>query len=300
MTTHDTPNTVGAPGATASGFGLMLTPTTLKDARDLADMLAKSDLVPSAYRGKPGDIMIAGAMGARLGLDIFSSLAGIATINGRATLWGDAMLAVAMSHPAWDGIHEEVKGRIGDGTACAFSTVKRKGREPYVCSFSVEDARRAKLWDKAGPWSTMPQRMLIMRARSFALRGAFADKLSGFYSREEIEDEPREVEGSVRVTVPDAVQTAGRELPADLPATSDGAPIADAPKESPKEEAPPDRQSIDRLARGIADKHKTAGIMAIKAVNAALGVSLLSHIKDEQIDDAHARLVAAAAELDRK
>ena len=54
--------------------------------------------------------------------------------------------------------------------------------------FSVQDARRAGLWGRPGPWSQYPQRMLQMRARAFALRDAFADVLGGLYLREELED----------------------------------------------------------------------------------------------------------------
>ena len=55
-------------------------------------------------------------------------------------------------------------------------------------TFSEEDARRAKLLGKSGPWSQYPERMMQLRARGFALRDAFADVLSGLISGEEAED----------------------------------------------------------------------------------------------------------------
>jgi len=66
--------------------------------------------------------------------------------------------------------------------------VTRNSRaEPVTKTFSVEDAKRAGLWQKPGPWTDYPKRMLAMRARAFALRDAFPDVLAGLYLREEIE-----------------------------------------------------------------------------------------------------------------
>ena len=177
---------------------------TLEQAQAVATLLSKSDLVPKIFVGKPGDILIAGAMGARLGMDLFSSLAGIAPINGRASIWGDAMLAVCQNDPSYVDIKEVEEGE-GDAFK-ATCTVMRRGREPYTKSFSMKDAAVAGLKNKQGPWSTNPKRMCMMRARSFALRGAFADRLAGFLSTEEAED-IKEVEGTV---VPEPVAAKAR------------------------------------------------------------------------------------------
>lgn len=171
---------VSTPAWTAGIYG------QLDAARPVAELLAKSELVPKGFQGKPMDILIAGAMGARLGLDLFSSLSGIAVVNGRATLWGDALLAVCQQHPAWEDYQQEITGE-GDAQQ-AVVTVKRKGRSPHTETFSVADAKRAGLWGKQGPWSQHPSRMMALRARAFALRTVFADALAGFHSREEMED----------------------------------------------------------------------------------------------------------------
>ena len=52
----------------------------------------------------------------------------------------------------------------------------------------MADAKKAGLWTKQGTWSQYPKRMLELRARSYALRGAYADALLGFHAREEVED----------------------------------------------------------------------------------------------------------------
>jgi hypothetical protein len=91
-----------------------------------------------------------------------------------------------MAHPAFESIHEEVVNGV------ATCTVVRKGMPPVVRKFSIDDAKKAGLWGKAGPWTQYPDRMLQMRPRGFACRDAFPDALRGLISREEAEDIPRE------------------------------------------------------------------------------------------------------------
>jgi len=85
-------------------------------------------------------------------------------------------------------------------TRTAICQVLRSGRsEPITRTFSIEDAKRAGLWQKPGPWTDYPDRMLMMRARAFALRDAFPDVLMGLYLREEFEG----VEAETRYAKPE-------------------------------------------------------------------------------------------------
>jgi hypothetical protein len=115
------------------------------------------------------------------------ALKNIAVINGRPTVWGDALLAIAYSKQLIEDISETVTGDGDDRTAtCA---IKRKGlNTPTVRVFSVTHAKKAGLWGKSGPWSQYPDRMLAMRARGFALRDAVPDALGGFTLAEEAMD----------------------------------------------------------------------------------------------------------------
>ena len=161
-----------------------LTPSSLKEAMEYAQIIANSTMVPKNYQGKPGDILVAVQMGAELGLKPIQALQNIAVINGRPSVYGDALLALVQAHPSF----EDVKEAFDEKTNTAFCTVKRKNQDEYTVSFSSEDAKKAGLWAKAGPWSQYPKRMLQMRARSFALRDKFADALSGLIMAEEAQD----------------------------------------------------------------------------------------------------------------
>ena len=166
-------------------------PQTLEGAIKLANLMGESGLVPKDFRGKPGDIIVAMQMGAELGLAPMQSLQGIAVINGRPSIFGDAALALARSHPDFEDIDEKVE-QGADGKPIAKCLVKRRGQTPTLETFSQADAERANLWGKSGPWTQYPKRMLKYRARGFALRDAFADVLKGMKLAEEVRDYPEE------------------------------------------------------------------------------------------------------------
>lgn len=159
-----------------------LQPSSFNEVMDYAKLIANSDLAPKDYRGKPGNIIVAIQMGGDVGLSPMQSLANIAVINGRATLWGDALLAVVQASPECEDVVETLSNGV------ATCVVKRRGHEPTIRTFSMDDAKRAGLAGKQGPWSQYPNRMLQMRARGFALRDAFADVLKGLQSAEEVSD----------------------------------------------------------------------------------------------------------------
>lgn len=170
-----------------------LAPTTFDEAKDAAKIMATSSLVPQSYQNKPGDILVAIQMGSELNLAPMQALQNISVINGRPSLWGDAMLALCRAHPQFEGMEEKIAGET------ASCTVKRRTHsgeniETITATFSITDAKRAGLWGKKQAWRNYPDRMLKLRARGYALRDAFADALRGVISREEAEDMPAPVD----------------------------------------------------------------------------------------------------------
>lgn len=162
-------------------------PQNLQEAMRAAELIADSGMVPNDYIGKPGAVLVAMQMGSEIGLSPMAAIQNIAVINGRPSLWGDAMLAVCKSHRKFVSCDEKLEGTSIENFR-AVVTVQRRDEPAVVRTFSVKDAERAGLWKKAGPWSQYPQRMLIMRARAWALRDSFPDALRGIYSAEEAED----------------------------------------------------------------------------------------------------------------
>ncbi len=167
-------------------------PATLTEAMDFSKMLADSTMVPRAYQGKPQDIMVCVQWGYEIGLAPMQALQNIAVINGKPSVYGDAAMALVQASPVCEDVEEYFEGE-GTPNPIAVCVAKRKGRKPVVAKFSVEDAKRAGLWGKQGPWQAYPKRMMQMRARGFALRDAFPDVLKGLITAEEAQDYPDDI-----------------------------------------------------------------------------------------------------------
>lgn len=166
--------------------GFALQPQSMEQAMEMSKMLSSSGMVPAQYKGKPSDTLVAMMMGSELGLNPIQSLQNIAVINGKPSIYGDALMALVQNHPAFGGIEES----FDENTWTAKCTVWRKGGPRHTQTFSRADAEQAGLWGKQGPWKTYPKRMLQMRARGFAVRDQFSDALAGLITTEEAYDHP--------------------------------------------------------------------------------------------------------------
>lgn len=163
-----------------------LSPQTFEQALTFSNYLAESDMVPKDFKGKPGNCLVAIQWGMEIGLKPLQAMQNIAVINGRPSLWGDAVIALVRSSPLCEYIIEEDDGRT------ATCKVKRRGEPEQSRSFSMDDAKAAGLLGKQGPWTQYPKRMRQMRARAFAVRDVFPDVLKGLPVAEELQDMPTE------------------------------------------------------------------------------------------------------------
>lgn len=197
----------------------------------IAKVAAATGLVPKAYQGKYEDCLIAMQYGAEIGLPPMASLQGVSVIGGKPGVYGDAFLGVVMAAPAYRAHREFYLTADGEETRAlsqadllrdetrAVAEFYRRGIDaPFVAEFSIADAKRARLWNKDGPWRDYPARMLKWRAREFAARDGFAAELRGITIRELLEeDEPFEappilapVRRSLKKALPDPVLAADR------------------------------------------------------------------------------------------
>lgn len=183
---------------TAGGKITGIVPTDIEQVFRLATAIAKSGLAPNGMKTAEA-LTVAIMHGLELGLPPMQAVQRIAVINGRPTVWGDAIPALLLSRGF------KIKESIGGGaeTRCAQCEITRPDGQVFTGVFSVSDAKTAGLWGKAGPWKQFPDRMLQMRARGFAARDGAADVLGGLYLREEVEeDKPmRDVTPAAKETV---------------------------------------------------------------------------------------------------
>lgn len=172
----------------AAGDSFSLTPRNLTEAMEYAKLIASSGICPTNYQGKPGDVLVAVQYGLELGLPPMQAVQSVAVINGKPSVYGDALLAVVQRSGLLESI-EEFDASKAFTEKRGWCKVKRKGDPvPNEASFTWKDAELAKLIGKQGPWSMYPGRMLQMRARGFALRDKFADVLKGAITVEEAQD----------------------------------------------------------------------------------------------------------------
>lgn len=159
---------------------------SLTEAREVAEFFAKSDLVPKDYKNKPDNIVVAWQKGFEVGLLPQQSLETIAVINGRASIWGDGLIALVKSSPLEEWTNEWIDGE-GEKMVAYCETKRKNQTKTIKQSFSVDDAKKAGLWGN-NTWAKYPKRMLQMRARSFSFRDAYPEVLNGLQLAEEMLD----------------------------------------------------------------------------------------------------------------
>lgn len=169
----------------AGGKVASFIPTSLEETWRLSTIIASSKMAPKSYDNDPNRIMVGIMAGLELGLTPFTALQSIAVIGNNPSVWGDGALALVEASGLLEYHHET----FDDRTNVATCTVKRVGKPSEVVrTFSFEDAKKASLLGKQGPWQGYPKRMCQMRARSWALRDTFSDVLKGLGIAEEVQD----------------------------------------------------------------------------------------------------------------
>lgn len=177
-----------APRETINAGGPLaaLVPQNIEQAFRLSEALSKAgDMIPKQFQGRPMEIMAAVMKGAELGLAPMQALSSIAVVNGRASLWGDAL--PALMQRAGHHVDVDIEGE-GEAMVATATLTRGDTGKAVVRRFSAVDAKRAGLWGKAGPWQQYPQRMLMMRARAWACRDGAADALMGMPTQDEAAD----------------------------------------------------------------------------------------------------------------
>jgi hypothetical protein len=174
------------------GFGAQgVQLASLEEAYRFANAIVASGFAPKGME-KPEAVLVAIQLGAEIGLTPMAALQNTAVINGRPAIYGDAALALVRSSGLLESYKEEEIGEAGSDGHGYRVTAIRKGNQAAVETFTVADAKRAKLWGKTGPWSDYPKRMLRFRARGYVLRDLFGDILKGLRTVEEARDIPSE------------------------------------------------------------------------------------------------------------
>lgn len=181
--------------------------TTAASAIEPRDMGELRALATSAAATKffgvstPEQALLVMVTGRDLGLSYAQSLRAFHVVQGRPVLSAQGAVAICLKHR---DVCEYVR-TIESSDTVATVEAKRRGDPPRRVTFTIEEAKRAKLTGR-DVWQSYPSRMLLARAQMFVCREVFPDLLLGMYSEDELEPAPQRVDVEAR-RVPDAPPT---------------------------------------------------------------------------------------------
>ena len=140
---------------------------------EYAKVLAEADLVPEAFRRKPGNILIALDMAADLDISPMAALTGINVIQGKPSPSPELMRALL--HRAGHRL------RVTENTSTVCQVELTRADDPehtHVERFTIDDAQQAGIAGGAN-WGKYPARMLLARATGNAVKTHAPDVLLG-------------------------------------------------------------------------------------------------------------------------
>lgn len=179
---------VAKPTLAAGGTVAAIIPHTIEECHRLAVAITQADVAPRSYKRDANKVMIAIMQGMEVGYTPMVALQSIAIINGVPCIYGDGAIGLVHGSGLLEDMSETAITKDGEVVGFRCILKRRDKPTPIEQTFTLLDAEKAGLLRKPGTWQEYPQRMLQMRARSWALRDGFADVLKGLAIREEVED----------------------------------------------------------------------------------------------------------------
>ncbi len=203
----------------------VVSPGQLEAMQQHARLLAsaRSELVPPAFRGSPGDVLMAIEYGRSLNLPVAQIFTELYIVKGRPSMSAKLMMALVLR--AGHRIRADV---AGDGRSATCKITRTDDPDPYFEKFTLDDAvaaglceiKNGKVWarDQKGnptPWERYTRTMLRNRAISTAVRAFCPDVLTSVqYTPDELQDDVGIV---VDGTVSDPTDPGGKPEPAEEP-----------------------------------------------------------------------------------
>lgn len=155
-----------------------------------AQALAKSNIIPANFQGKPENVLIAIEQSQRLGVSPFMVMQNLYVIQGRPSWSSKFLIAMINGSGKFDEeLHfDEKKDAKGKPYSCLAWTMK-DGRRVEGVTVDMEMASAEGWLSKTGSkWKTIPAIMLRYRAASFFASLNCPELTLGIYTKEEMED----------------------------------------------------------------------------------------------------------------
>ena len=143
-------------------------------------MLVNSSLTPSSVK-TANDAMIIIIQGAELGLAPMQAVRNIHVIKGKPSLSAKLKVALVRQLPQCE-YFECIEWTREKAT---FETKRKGARSSVKYTFTIDDAKRAKLIKSGGNWDKYPDRMVWSRAASGLADAEYPEILAGLYTPDE-------------------------------------------------------------------------------------------------------------------
>jgi hypothetical protein len=154
----------------------------------LANYAAQSGLVSNL---KPQQVIFIILKGYELNITPMQALADIHLVNGKPGLSVQLMISLANRSGMLSRLDiPDANDAFKAGEATVTAVRRDRPDSPITMTFTMDDAKKAGLSGKSGPWTQYPGQMLVNRAVSMVLRRIIPEALSGMYLAEELEEQP--------------------------------------------------------------------------------------------------------------
>lgn len=240
------------------------TTTDLTQQMDYAAAVSKAGILPRAYQGNPGSVLIAMGLGSAMGLSPAESLYRIHVIEGKPS--ASAELIAANVRRAGHRLRVS-----GDARSATVTIIRADDPEfPFEVTWKIEDAQRAGLTGKS-VWKSYPAAMLKARAITECARTACPEALYGVVYTDE------ELGGGAGAERPAVAPGRAALVAAVAEPETVEAEVVPEPEPAPTESVPMvTQQQLKKIAATMRDLGITEKAHALGYIETAIGLKIAS------------------------
>lgn len=162
--------------------------SSFEQALRVAQMLSKSDMIPTSYRGNVQNVMVALEISNRLRISPLMVMQNLYVIQGKPSWSSSFIIGVMNTSKRFSPLEFEMRG---EGNSDAYGCVARAvelstGKELKSSKVTLGMAKSEGWYSKAGSkWKSMPDQILKYRAEAFFGRIHAPEILMGMHTAEE-------------------------------------------------------------------------------------------------------------------
>ena len=259
-------------------------------AKQLAEALTGTGMVPKQYQGNPEDGAAAIMYGDEIGLTPLQSLQSINVVHGTPGLDARTMVALVLAagHEVWT--ESESPSKV---VVCG----RRRGSSRTErAEWDMPRAERAGYASRYSNYKTKPVEMLYARAAATVCRRVAPDALKGLaYTTAELEDDAQE-SATTTVTAP-APQRRRVSAPQQAAPAAPPEPELDDEASAPPAEPQPEAAESEPLRTEAQSRALFAGLREAGMADRAAGLAWMSSELDREVESTKSLTKAEASQL---